>query len=70
MSFWIGYDATWLEGAWDDEATAGNPDGWREEVDRVRKLAFDNNYEMRVQSVVVPGVFDLFLIPNAKAQAA
>lgn len=67
---WVqGDDATWLEGAWDDEATAGNPDGWREEVDRVRKLAYENNYEMRVQEVTIPGVYDLFEIPKARAEA-
>lgn len=71
MNVWLiwvqGDDATWLEAAWDDESTAGNPSGWQDEVNRVRKLAFENNYEMRIQEVTVPGVFDLFEIPRVEA---
>lgn len=65
---WVqGDDATWLEAAWDDESTAGNHDGWQAEVDRCRKLAFENNYEMRIQEVRVPGVYELFEIPRVDA---
>lgn len=62
-------DSTWLEAAWDDEATAENHPGWQEEVDRVRKLAYENKYEMRIQEIEVPGVFDLFHTPKAEAKA-
>lgn len=66
---WVqGDDATWLEAAWDDEATAGNPDGWQRELDGARKLAYDANYVMRIQRVEVPGVYNLFEIPTAKAK--
>lgn len=65
MKVWLiwvqaGDDATWLEAAMDDQTTAENRQGWEEEVDRVRKLAYENDYEMRIQPVEVPGVFDLF----------
>jgi hypothetical protein len=73
MTVWMlwvqGDDHTWLEAAWDDESTAENHSGWQAEVDRVRKLAFDNGYEMRIQQVQVPGVFELFEIPTAEAKA-
>ena len=66
---WVqGDDATWLEAAWDDEMTAQNPPGWSEEVLRVRKLVFDNDYEMRVLEVEVPGVYESFEIPKSKAR--
>jgi hypothetical protein len=65
---WIqGDDSTWLEAAWDDESITGNHPGWQAEVDRVRKLAYENNYEMRIQEVEVPGVYDLFEIPKVRA---
>jgi hypothetical protein len=71
MKVWLiwvqGDDATWLEGAWDDESTAENNDGWQEEVKRVRKLALDNNYEMRIQLANVPGVYEMFEIPEVTA---
>lgn len=58
---WVqGDDSTWLESAWDDESTAENPDGWQTEVDRVRKLAFNNDYELRVTEVTIPGVYEAF----------
>jgi hypothetical protein len=60
-------EATWLEAAWDDEMTALNYEGWQKEVDRVRRLAADNHYEMRILRVEVPGVFDAFDIPVSKA---
>lgn len=53
-------DATWLEAA-RDARTSKNSLGWHAEVERVRKLASDNGYEMRIQEVDVPGVFRLFL---------
>jgi hypothetical protein len=66
---WVqGDDSTWLEAAWDDETTAENHSRWQEEVERVRKLAYENHYEMRIQEVRVPGVYDLFDIPRAEAQ--
>jgi hypothetical protein len=70
MLFVQGDDATWLEGAWDDEMTAQNPDGWKQEIDRVRKLAHDNGYEVRVLQVTVPGVYEAFEIPQVKAKVS
>ncbi len=65
---WLqGNDATWLEVAWDDESTAASPDGWQEQVDKARKIAFENNYELRIQEVTVPGVYELFDIPKVRA---
>lgn len=59
---------TWLEAAWDDEATAENSEGWQAEVDRCRKVAFEGGYEMRIQAIEVPSVYDLFEIPEVKAK--
>lgn len=67
MIFVQGDDLTWLEAAWDDESTAENPPGWKAEVDRVRKLAYENGYDMRIIAAIVPGVFEAFEIPNVKA---
>ncbi len=71
MKLWLIWmqsdDSTWLEAAWDDETTAENHSGWKEEYDRCRKLAFEEKYEMRLQAVEVPGVYDLFEIPTMKA---
>jgi hypothetical protein len=67
MIWMQGDDSTWLEAAWDDESTAENNDGWQKEIERVRRLAFDNNYEMRIQKVEVPGVYGLFNIPEVTA---
>lgn len=67
MVFVQGDDATWLEAAWDDEMTVENHSGWQAEVDRVRKLAFDNNYEIRTLEVEVPGVHDAFEIPKVRS---
>lgn len=53
-------DHTWLEAAWDNEATAENPTGWDAEVERVRKLAAEGLYDMRIQKVLVPKVYELF----------
>lgn len=63
-------DVTWLEAAMDDDTTAESGGQWESEVDRCRKLAFDNNYELRVQAVEVPGVYDLFEIPTVRAAEA
>jgi hypothetical protein len=60
-------DHTWLEAAWDDETTAENHSGWTETVDRCRRLAYEERYEMRIQRVTVPGVFALFEPATAKA---
>ena len=68
---WVrGDDLTWLEAAWDDDMTAENQPGWEDEVKRVRKLAHDGGYEMRIQEVRVPGVDDLFRIPQVTAREA
>jgi hypothetical protein len=71
MKVWLiwveGTDTTWLEAAWDDDQTVENLPGYKAEVARCRKLAYDNDYEMRIQAVEVPGVFDLFSIPTATA---
>lgn len=71
MNVWMvwvqGDDTTWLELAWDDESTANNHSGWQEEVERVRKLCFENGYEMRIQEVRVPDVYNLFEIPKVQA---
>lgn len=67
MIFVQGDDHTWLEAAWDDDSTAENHPGWKEEVDRVRKLAYENDYEYRIMQVTVPGVFEEFEIPHVKA---
>lgn len=65
---WIqGDDTTWLEAAWDDDSTAGNDEGWKNEVARCRSLANANNYELRIQRVKVPGVGAMFKIPEATA---
>ena len=73
MKVWMiwlqGDDQTWLEAAWDDETTAENHEGWQAEVDRCRKLAYEEKYEMRIQCVEVPRVYDLFEIPLMKALA-
>lgn len=63
---WVrGDDHIWLEAAWDDDSTAENPEGWKKTVDRCRALS--PTYEVRVQKVSVPGVFDLFEVPAAEA---
>lgn len=71
MTVWMiwvqGDEATWLEAAWDDNSTAENSAGWKAEVERVRKLAYENDYEMRIQEVAVPGVYQLFNIPKVSA---
>ena len=64
MKIWMiwvqGDDTTWLEGCWDDESTAQNPEGWQAYVDRCKKLAHDNNYEVRIASSEIKGVYGLF----------
>lgn len=68
MRLWLillqGDDLAWLEAAWDDEATASNRPGWEAEVDRCRKMALENNLDMRICEVTVPGLYDLFDIPE------
>ena len=65
---WVqGDDSTWLEAAWEDEMTAENRSGYDAEVDRVRKLCFDNDYELRIQPVLVPGVYEMFEMPVVAA---
>jgi hypothetical protein len=45
---WIqGDDHTWLEAAWDDDATISNPEGWREAVDAARDIAHGDGYPGR-----------------------
>jgi hypothetical protein len=60
-------DMTWLGAAWDDNSIAETPKAWDTEVERCRKLAYDNKYEMRIQSVKVPGVYELFDVPSVTA---
>lgn len=68
---WIqGDEATWLEAAWDEEMIVSNHEGWIKEVERCRKLTYDNKYEMRTQAVVVPDIYDLFEIPEVKAKVS
>lgn len=68
---WVqGDDATWLEAAWEDEMTAENRSGYDAEVGRVRKMCFDNGYELRIQAVQVPGVYELFEMPVVQATQA
>jgi hypothetical protein len=68
MKIWMVFlqssESTWLEAAWNDEAVAENPSFWRDEVDRCRGLASDNNYELRTISASVPGVYEAFDIPE------
>ena len=59
--------ATWLEAAWNDETTAENYSGWLEAVETARDTADANHGEMRIQRVLVPGVPDLFEIPQVAA---
>lgn len=64
MSVWLiwvqGYDHVWLEAAWDDDTVSENMEGWLNEQQRVRKLAFENDYEYRIQLAHVPDVLELF----------
>ena len=61
---------TWLEAAWTDDQTAENHDGWLAEVKRCRDMAAEEDYQMRIQAVNVPGVSDLFNIPEVTAEVA
>lgn len=63
-------DHTWLEAAWDDDSTAENPEGWKAEVDRCKKLAEENGYEIRICWTQVDGVFDLFDTPKLVSDGA
>jgi hypothetical protein len=66
---WIKVDGySWLEAAWDDDSTSENHAGWQEEVGKVRKVALDQGGEMRIQAVNVPGVDDLFAVPEVTAE--
>jgi hypothetical protein len=71
-TLWVQADeATWLEGAWDDESTAENHDGYLEAVDKAARVAKDNGGEMRVIAIDVPyeSVFSAFKVPIVKGQA-
>ena len=74
MKVWLIFlqadDHTWLEAAWDDDATAENHSGWKDEVDRCKKIAHENNYEMRICSTVIAGVYELFDPPELKSVAS
>jgi hypothetical protein len=62
--------AIWLEAAWDDDSIAENRSGWEDEVDRVRQIMADNRgYSMRLMAAKIPGVFELFEIPEVNADA-
>lgn len=66
---WVQADGdTWLEDAWTDDQTAENNDAWREAVEKARANARQNDGEMRIQAVRVPGVFELFEIPEVTAE--
>jgi len=58
---------TWLEGAWGDEMTAANPDGWKAEVERCRQIAGDD-HEMRICSITIPGLLGVFDIPDLEGE--
>lgn len=62
-------DFTWLEAAWDEEAIESNLRGWEIEVDRCREMAFKYRYEMRIQEVEVPGVYELFEVGSVSARS-
>jgi len=71
-TIWVqGDDSTWLEAAWEDEMTAENHSGWQTEVERVRVLAYENKYEMRIVVIELDGgaVYDAFDFTVAKALA-
>jgi tRNA A37 N6-isopentenylltransferase MiaA len=73
MKVWMiwmqdGDEATWLQGAWDDERTAMDHEGWTAEVDKAREYAHANGYQVRIQCVDVPDVYDLFTIPTVQAE--
>lgn len=63
-----GMDHTWLEAAWDVESIEANLRGWEIELGRCREMAYQNRYEMRVQEVEVPGVYEMFEMPFASAR--
>lgn len=72
-TIWVqGDDTTWLEAAWEDQMTAENYSGWEAEVERVRSLAFEHNYESRIVIVEFDGavVYDAFDFALAKAKAS
>lgn len=59
---------TWLETAWTDDMTAENHPGWEDAVAMARKMVHENpGYEMRIQAVNVPGIMELFEIPEVDA---
>lgn len=62
---------TWLEAAWTDDQTAENHEGWLEEVERVKQMcAKEKSYSYRIQAVNIPGVHELFDIPEVTAVVA
>lgn len=62
---------TWLEAAMSDDSIAENGDAWDAEVKRVREMCLgDRTLTYRLQAVSVPGVDDLFKIPEVEAHIA
>lgn len=61
-------DYTWLEAAWTDDMTAENHEGWLADVNRAKDVARECKGEMRIQAVSIPGVHELFDIPEVKAE--
>lgn len=74
MKLWLiviqGDDTTWVEDAWDDNSTTENPSGWEEALTKARKLAFENNYELRILPVQVAGVYEQFEPAELKGRVA
>lgn len=61
-------EATWLAAAWDDERTAESRGDYEADIDRIQQMCLKNRYEMRIQAVNVPGVYNLFEIPEVTAE--
>jgi hypothetical protein len=62
---------TWLEAAMDDDSTAESGGAWEKEVNRCKSIVSENKgYLMRIQAVNVPGVIEMFDIPEVTATEA
>lgn len=57
----------WLSDAWDDDTTSENESGWHEAVEKAERDAKATGGTIRIQAVSVPGVIELFKIPEATA---
>lgn len=66
---WIrGDESTWLEGSMTINQAAEMPAEWSDMITEAKRIAAENGGEMRIQSVVVPGVDDMFCIPLVHAK--